>query len=388
MTKKDQLSEVRIRIVLTGGGTGGHIYPLISVHRALKSLTDKKLYTLETTYIGPDGFARQSFEKEGIKIIIIKAGKWRRYFSLLNIFDIFNLIIGFFQSLWHLWRIMPDLIFSKGGYGSLPVVLVAWIYRIPLFIHESDTIPGLSNRLAAKFATKIGIAFSKSLEYFPKEKTALVGNPIRKDYLLTSLNKEKARQYFGFASDKPLLLVLGGSQGSQRINDLILECLGELIKNNIQVLHQTGEANYREVMFESKVILDLLPKEYRDFYLAKGFLEEKEYALALTAADVVVARAGSGTIFELSIAKKPAILIPLPEAAGDHQKMNALEYANFGAGVVLEEKNILPHLFIDQILEIINDQEKLNRMSNRASLFFRGDAAQLIAQEIFQLLNL
>jgi len=259
-------------------------------------------------------------------MIKISAGKLRRYFSFLNLLTIFQLAIGFFQSLYHLWKFMPDLIFSKGGYGSLPVVLVGWLYHIPVFIHESDSVPGLSNKIAAGFAKRIGISFNKTFDYFPKDKTALVGNPIRLELFLNQ-KKEAARQHFGFLNDKPLVLVLGGSQGSQRINDLILEMLEELVKNDIQILHQAGQNNLREVSAEAKIILGNLPDIYSGYYQAKGFFEEKEYALALIASDLVIARAGSGTIFELSAAKKPAILIPLPEAAADHQRLNAYEYA-------------------------------------------------------------
>jgi len=245
----------------------------------------------------------------------------------------------------------------------------------------------LSNKIAAKFAKRIGISFNKTFEYFPAEKTALVGNPIRSDLFLEQ-NQGQARDHFGFLKDKPLVLILGGSQGSQRINDLIMEVLEELVRKDIQVLHQTGQANFRQVAAEGKIILESVPDIYANFYQARGFFNDQDYALALAASDLVVARSGSGTIFELSAAKKPAILIPLPESASDHQKLNAFEYSKAGAAIVLEEPNILPHLFAQQIIDLVYDEEKMNSLANRANLFFQEDSAEKIAKEIFDLLKI
>ena len=349
-------------------------------------MAQQRLLTVDALYLGADGFAQETLEKEGIKVKVISSGKMRRYFSILNFFDIFKLIFGLFQSLWLVWKFMPDVIFSKGGYGSVPVVIVGWIYHIPVFIHESDSVPGLSNRIAMKFAARIGVSFSKALEYFPTEKTASVGNPIRTD-LLYQANQEDGLKHFGFSHDKSTILILGGSQGSQRINDLILEILYDCIKNNIQILHQTGEKNFREVVAEAKIILGNLPSEYLNLYQAKSFFDEKEYALALAASDLVIARAGSGTIFELSAAKKPSILIPLPEAASDHQRENAFAYQKAGASIVFEEKNILPNMFLKEMLDLLKNKEKLNDLGNRANLFSQQNPAENIAQEIFKLLK-
>jgi UDP-N-acetylglucosamine--N-acetylmuramyl-(pentapeptide) pyrophosphoryl-undecaprenol N-acetylglucosamine transferase len=382
----EKIKEIKIKIILTGGGTGGHVYPLVSVFRSLKQMASQKLLTIDALYMGADGFAKEELEKEGIKVKVISSGKMRRYFSILNFFDIFKLIFGFFQSLWLVWKFMPDVIFSKGGYGSVPVVIVGWLYRIPVFIHESDSVPGLSNRIATKFAARIGASFPKALEYFPAEKTALVGNPIRTD-LLYQANKEEGLKHFGFSSEKNTILILGGSQGSQRINDLILEILYECIKNNIQILHQTGEKNFKEVIAEARIILGNLPQEYLNLYQARGFFDEKEYALALAAGDLVIARAGSGTIFELSAAKKPSILIPLPEAASDHQRENAFSFQKSGASVIFEEKNILPNMFLKEVVDLLKDREKLNDLGNRANLFSQQNPAENIAKEIFKLLK-
>lgn len=385
--KEVNIAEVKLRIILTGGGSGGHIYPLISVFRSIKKMAGSRLMSVDAAYFGPDGFGEDTFKEEGIKMVKIQSGKLRRYFSILNFFDVFKLIFGFFQSLYQIWKFMPDLIFSKGGFGSIPVVVVGRLYRIPIFIHESDTVPGLSNRFAAKFAKRIAVSFDKAFDYFPKDKTALTGNPIRTE-LIFNQNKELARKNLGFNQERPLLLVLGGSQGAQSINELILESLEGLMANGVQILHQTGKANFRQVAAEAKIILESIPGADLKFYQAKDFLNEKEYAQALAACDLVVARAGSGTIFEISAAKKPSILIPLPESAGDHQKVNAYEYAKVGAAQVLEEANILPNLFVEQVANLLSQPEKLNDLGNRANLFFQQDAPDKIAKEIFDYLKI
>ena len=387
-TQEINLRELKLKIVLAGGGTGGHIYPLIAVYRHLKRITDQKLVTLEATYLGPKIFDESVFTIEKIKIANISSGKWRNYFSLMNFVDIFKIIFGFFQSLWKLWKIMPDVIFSKGGYGALPVVYAGFLLGIPIIIHESDSVPGKSNKLAAPFAKKILLAFESSKNYFLPEKVAVVGNPIRDTILNNNVSAEKAKQYFKFLSDKPVVLFLGGSQGSQRINDLVLDCLEELIKNDVQVLHQTGPKNFKEIFLEAKVILEFLPELYQNFYQARDFFHEPEYLNALAAADLIVARAGSGVIFEIAASKKPAILIPLPEAAHNHQYLNAVEYARFGGAIVIEEKNATVNLLARNILDILDNPIKMNNMINGAKLFIKQDAAEIIAKEILNVLDL
>ncbi len=352
----------------------------------MKKLSSEKLLSLDTLYIGPKGFGDKEFKEKGIEVEYISAGKLRRYFSIMNFFDIFKFIFGIFQSAIRLWQFMPDIIFSKGGFGSLSVILVAWVYRIPVFIHESDSIPGLSNRIASNFSKRIAVSFKKALDYFPEKKTALTGNPVRSN-LFSPAPKEETKRKMGYNLEDPLLLILGGSQGAKKINDLILESLEELIRNKIQIFHQTGENNFREVIAEANIILDSIPPEYRGYYKAKGFLSAQEYADILNTADIVVARAGSGTIFDISFMKKPSILIPLPNSAGNHQRENAFEYQKANAAVVLEEKNILPNLLIDEILNILNIQGRKEELSENAGFFSQPNASEKISNEIFKILG-
>jgi UDP-N-acetylglucosamine:LPS N-acetylglucosamine transferase len=221
MPKEVNLKELKLKVALAGGGTGGHTYPLIAVYRALKKITDSRLVTLDAFYIGPNTFNEEIFTRENIKVVKIISGKWRNYFSPLNFIDVFKLIIGIIQSFFKLWSRMPDIVFSKGGYGALPVVIAAFFLGIPVVVHESDSVPGKSNKIAAGFAKKIALAFEKAKDYFPPEKIVVVGNPVRDTILHNNISQAQAKKYFNLLEDKPVVLFLGGSQGSQRINDLV-----------------------------------------------------------------------------------------------------------------------------------------------------------------------
>ncbi|MGB9848145.1 MAG: undecaprenyldiphospho-muramoylpentapeptide beta-N-acetylglucosaminyltransferase [Minisyncoccia bacterium] len=388
MPKEINLRELRLKVALAGGGTGGHTYPLIAVFRKLKKICEGHLVILDSFYIGPDTFNEEIFTKEGIKVVKITSGKWRAYFSPLNFIDIFKLIIGIFQAFFKLWKNMPDIIFSKGGYGALPTVIAGYFLGIPIVIHESDAVPGKSNKIAAAFARKVALAFETAKQYFLPEKTVVVGNPVRDSILHNNIPQEEGKKYFGFLPDKPLVLFLGGSQGSQRINDLVLDSIEMLLKNDVQILHQTGSKNYKEIFLESKLILEFLPEPYTKFYQVRDFLNEKDYLHALAAADLIVSRAGSGAIFEIAAAKKPSILIPLPEAAHNHQHLNAIEYARFNAAIILEEKNATPNLLVKKILDILNDSNQKALMINGAKLFIKKDAAEEISKIIFETLQI
>ncbi|MDO8664331.1 MAG: UDP-N-acetylglucosamine--N-acetylmuramyl-(pentapeptide) pyrophosphoryl-undecaprenol N-acetylglucosamine transferase [Candidatus Liptonbacteria bacterium] len=378
-----------IRIVLTGGGTGGHIYPLIAVVEKLERISVEKGLLMEIRYFGPSDIFRPALEDAGVKISIVFAGKIRRYFSFLNIIDIPKIAIGFIQALFKMYWFMPDVLFSKGGSGAFPVVLTAWFYRIPVIIHDSDAQPGLNNLFSAHFAKRIAVSFEKALSYFDPKKTACVGNPIRSFLLSDKPEQKAAKEKLGFDSEKPLVLFWGGSQGAKRINDLVITDLKDLI-NETQILHQTGITNFSEVQNLSKsVIPKTLPKEgdivtkEKVSYLPVPYLELTELKLALAAADLVVARAGSN-IFEIAAFSKPSILIPLPESANDHQRMNAYEFAKTGAAKVIEETNLLPGIFMNEIKNTLENKELLGRMSLASGNFFKPQAAEVLAEEILR----
>lgn len=372
-----------MRIALTGGGTGGHLFPILAVVQEIKNLTSANVFQIpfgegnnvEFMFIGPKTVGEEALAKEGIVHKIIMAGKLRRYASLQNIFDIFKIPLGILQSFWHLFWFMPNVVFGKGGYGSVPVVIVAWLFRIPIIIHESDSVPGLSNRICAFFSRRIAISFDESAKYFSKEKTALIGNPVRPS--LFGGDKETAKQLFGLSGTKPVLLILGGSQGAQAINDLIISSL-ILVSKRCEIIHQCGAANFEAV---KQTIGNRMPADYHLY----PFLDDEQMRQGMTVADLIIARAGAGTIAEISALSAPSILIPLPNAAADHQLKNATEFANFGATVIMEEMNLAPHLFQNQVFSLLDNPELLKKMGDNAKAFSRPDAAQRLAQEVLNL---
>lgn len=371
-----------MKILFTGGGTAGHLYPLIAIIREMKRIYPQK--NLEFFYLGPkDPFTLELLLKEGIKVKTILTGKIRRYFSFKNFIDIFKIPIGIFQAFWHIFFLSPDLIFGKGGYGSFPVVLAGWFLWVPIFLHESDVKPGLANRILSKFALEIFLSFPIEISgpYFPSKKIISLGNPIRREILTGS--KEKAKELFNLSGEKPLILILGGSQGAQRINDLILTILPDLLKS-FEVIHQTGERNFKQVEAESQVVVS---EELRKYYHPFPFLKEEELAQAYAASDLIISRGGAGSIFEIAAVGKPSILIPLPESAQNHQIKNSYTFAKFGACLVIEEANLTPHFFLERIKYLFSQPEKLEKMAKAAKKFSRPQSAKIIAEYLIAYLT-
>ncbi len=373
-----------MKILFTGGGTAGHIFPIIAVSREIKKINPREDF--QFFYVGPkDNFAKTLLFQEGIIVKTIFAGKIRRYLNFKsffqNIFDIlFKIPVGLFQALYYNFVISPDLIFSKGGYGSLSVVFSGWLMLTPVFLHESDVSPGLANRWLSKFSLEIFVSFPvEKTEYFSPKKMLSVGNPIRNEILKGE--KQKAKELFKL-EDRPVILVLGGSQGSQRINDILLIILPELLLN-FELIHQTGQKNFKGIEAEAKTVANAeLLKHYHPF----PFLNEEKLKQAFAASDLVVSRAGSGSIFEISALGKPSILIPLRESAQDHQVKNAYTYAKNGASLVIEEANLSPHFFLERLRYLFSSPTKLKEMEEQALAFSRPQAAKIIAEYIVEYL--
>jgi len=373
-----------MKILFTGGGTGGHIFPIIAVAREIRRILPKE--KLGFFYLGPkDEFGEILLSQEGIKVKNVLAGKIRRYWDFKSFFE--NLIditfktpIGILQAFFYLFFLAPDLIFSRGGFGSIPAVISGWLLGIPIFLHESDAVPGLANRFLARFALEIFVSFPKTL-YFPQDKMILVGNPIRREILEGS--KAEAKTLFKLSGEKPVILILGGSQGAQRINDKILEILPEILKD-FEILHQCGEKNFAEVRAEARVTIN---KDLEKYYHLFPFLKEEELKQAYAGCDLIVSRAGSGTIFEIAALGKPAILIPLPEAAQKHQLNNAYVYAERGAAVVLEEENFTAHFFMEKLKYLFSHPQELEKMASTAKEFSKPEAAKIIAGYVVEYLT-
>lgn len=364
------------------------MFPLVAVSRKINELTrSQNLGDPEIYYLGPGLFLESSLSREEMnfhyKIII--TGKWRRYFSFKNFIDFFKIGIGIIQALFEIWRVMPDVIFSKGGYGSFGVVIAGWIYRIPIILHDSDSIPGLTNRILARFATLIAVSFNEAAANFPKNKTYFTGEAIR-DAFFEPSNPETERSLLHLTSQKPTVLVLGGSQGAQKINDIILDILADLL-SMAEVIHQTGDENYLNVLNESKVALAGLSGEILASYHPVSFLVEPEYIAACHIADLIISRAGAGSIFEIAASRKASILIPITDSANNHQRKNAYIFGNDGRAEVIEESNLSPRLIMSVIGSILNNSEKKKNMEEKAKKFATPDAAKLIAQALLNLIS-
>ena len=374
-----------MKIVFTGGGTGGHTIPIVAVSRELRELAQEQKVNIKMYYLGPRDRFGILVPQEGIKVFPVMSGKIRRYITLIsileNLIDIFKIPLGIIEAYCLLFFIGPDIVFSKGGYGSIPAVVAAWSLRVPIFLHESDVSPGLANRIISRFSTKVFVSFPPSQEeYFPKDKMIFVGNPIRDDLLNGSV--EEAKKIFNLVGDKPVLLILGGSQGSKRINDKVLDGLTEFLKN-FELIHQCGINNFREVQKESGVVI---PDDLVQYYHPFPFLDEKQLSDAYKVSSFIVSRAGSGSTFEIAALGKPSILVPLPEAAQNHQVKNAYAYASSGAAYVIEENSLTPNFLIERIKYILSHPDEISKMSQAALKFAKPKAAHDIAERVMSFL--
>jgi len=369
-----------MKIVFTGGGTAGHLTPIIAIVREIKKIRPSK--DLGLFYVGPrDEYGLELLAKEGTKVKKILSGKMRRYFSIENFIDAFKIPIGILQAFFWLFILAPDFVFSKGGYGSFPAVFCARILHIPIFLHESDIAPGIASRIESKWAVEVFTSFENT-EYFSKQKMICVGNPIRKEIL--GGTKKEAKKMFNLMVDKPLILILGGSQGSQKINDIILEILSELLKD-FEIIHQTGKENFREVKAEVEVTIQ--EENLKSYYHPFSFLNEEELKNALGASDLIISRAGASAIFEIAAVEKPVILIPLPRSAQNHQLKNAYAFSGKEGIGVMEEENLKPHFFLERLRYLFSQLNLLKTMAINSKNFARVKAAKIIASYIIEYLK-
>lgn len=371
----------KIRIALCGGGTGGHIYPQIAVMQSIeRRIAD---FNMEFHYFGSRDAFTEDIIRRGAVFHRIATGKVRRYFSLLNIIDLPKIAWSFVEALWKVFWLMPDAVFSKGGPGSLPIVFSAWFYRIPVLIHESDAKPGLGNLLSAPFARKIAVGFDAAARYFNPNKVFVSGNPVRETvYKWRSLEQGSAKEKLGFNAEKPLLLVAGGSQGAQHLNETIVLSLREILPL-AQIFHQTGQNNFAEVEKLSKAALMEIPVEVekQSRYQFVPYMDDETDGTALRAADLIIGRAGAGSISEFAAFGKPAILVPLE----GHQKENAYAFSGAGAGRIIEDDNLNPEILTASVRGILGDANALTRMGQAATAFYKPDAADILAGELIKM---
>lgn len=369
-----------MKILFTGGGTGGHFYPIIAVAEEVNRIAhEEKLVSPELYYMGPSMYDERALFDNNILYRYASAGKIRRYFSILNFIDLFKTGFGVLKAFVTVFLIFPDVVFAKGGYASFPTLLAARILRIPVVLHESDTSPGKVSAWAGAFALRIALSYQEAAKYFPKEKVAWVGNPIRKT--IRGEVPEGAREFLKLEQTLPVILALGGSQGAQTLNDAILDALPKLVEK-YQVIHQTGERHFEMMSETAKVALGKSPLISR--YRPYPYLNALSLRMAAASADIVITRAGS-TLFEVAIWGIPAIVIPIPEDVSHDQLGNAYAYARAGAGIVMEEKNLTPSLLFFEIEKLANDKAELRKMSEAAKKLALPDAAEKIAREVISI---
>ncbi len=372
-----------MKILFAGGATGGHFYPIIAVAGAIReACIQRRVLAPQLYYMAPTPYNERALFDHDIQYISIPAGKIRRYFSFLNITDAFKTLSGCALAVIKLYSIYPDVVFGKGGYAAFPVLFAARFLRIPVIIHESDSRPGRVNRWAANFAKKIALSYTAAAPLFGQKnqgKIAYTGNPIRPEIAkpLTNGSHEALQLEQGV----PTLLILGGSQGAARINDVIIEALPELL-NRYQIVHQTGKANLPEIVSTSGIILKDHPYAFR--YHPQDYLNELSLRMAAGVADLIISRAGS-TIFEIAAWGVPSIIIPLPTSISHDQTANAFAYSRTGAATIIEEDNLRAHILTAEIDRIFMTATIKETMKQKALAFARLDSAATIAVAILDI---
>lgn len=368
-----------MRILFTGGGTGGHFYPIIAVaEKTNEVVSNRKILGAKLYFMSNAPYDKKALADNNITYIYSPAGKLRIYFSPKTILEVVKIGFGVLTATIKMFFIYPDVVFSKGGFGAFPALFAARILRIPVIIHESDSFPGRVSLWSAKFAQKIALSYQEASIYLKgyEDKVAWTGQPIRKEIMHPI--KDGAYEYLGLDNNLPTILILGGSLGAVAVNDAVLNILPQLLEK-YQVIHQIGKNNIEEVETRLKVVLNENPN--KDRYKPVAFLNPLAMKMSAGVADLVISRAGS-SIFEIATWGIPSIIIPIPEEISRDQKKNAFAYARAGACIVLEQNNITPTVFLNTIESIVDDESKKKELSAAAKRFARGDASQTIAEAI------
>ena len=360
------------RIIISGGGTGGHIFPAISIANALKALDPD----IDLLFVGAEG--RMEMEKvpaSGYRIIGLPVEGLRRKISLRNFAVLFKVFRSLMKASMIIKEFKPDVAVGVGGYASGPLLRRAGAMGIPTLIQEQNSYAGVTNRLLARRASKICVAYEGMDKYFDASKIIFTGNPVRKDISEMSVGRKEALDYFGFSDIKPVVLILGGSLGSATINNSVLSGLERFIEKGCQVIWQTGKYYYKSMAEKS------LGRINNDIKVL-DFIDRMENAYS--AADIIVSRAGAGTISELCLSARPVILVPSPNVAEDHQTKNAMALSEKGAAITISDKDAGEQL-VDMVLELIKDEEKRKLLGSNIAELAIGDSDERIANEIIKL---
>ncbi len=353
------------KIIITGGGTGGHVFPAIAIADAIKELNPDA----QILFIGAeDRFEMKAVPKAGYEIIGLPVRGLKRKLSFENLKTIFLLFKSISRTKKIFRSFKPCAVVGVGGYASAPALRVASLRRIPIILQEQNSFPGITNKVFAKYAYRICVAYEQAFKYFPEGRTVLTGNPVRHEVLNVKVTKDQALKEFGLSTDKKTLLITGGSLGARTLNQSVLEHLEKLSQANIQVIWQTGKYYYDEII--STV-------QEQDWLKIMPFIENM--VNAYIAADLVIARAGAITISELSVLGKPAIFVPSPNVAEDHQTKNAQALVEKKAALMIKDSQAREKL-IPLALKTLSNDELLQELSQNIKSFAKPDAARDIAK--------
>jgi UDP-N-acetylglucosamine--N-acetylmuramyl-(pentapeptide) pyrophosphoryl-undecaprenol N-acetylglucosamine transferase len=360
-----------MKILVSGGGSGGHIYPALAVATLLK-----KQYAAKILYLGSD---------DGLENELAPAGKLRRYVSWQTFTGVARLPLGMAQAVGIVRRFAPDVIFTSGGYVAVPAGLAARINNIPLLMHQQDVPPNLSNRLIAPLATCISVAFADSLSYFPAHKTLQLGNPVRQEILdISTVSVEQARHQLGFDPELPLLLVTGGSQGARHLNQEVCRALPDLLPQ-CQVLQISGKQLFAETHELAEQTMANLDTDIRQRYKLVAYMSA-EMPAALQAATIVLCRSGAATLSELAVLGKPSILVPLPPAIGSSpQEANAAMFSRQNAAEVIRDEDLKREILLDRVISTIASNARLQSMAEATATFAKPEATQAIVATVVKM---
>ncbi len=364
----------KIKVIISGGGTGGHIFPAIAIANALKN----KVEDCEILFIGAKG--RMEMEKvpaAGYQIEGLWISGFQRNLSAKNLSFPFKVIVSLMKAKKIIKYFNPDVVIGVGGYASGPTLKVATRKGIPTLIQEQNSFPGITNRLLAKSANKICVAYDGMDKYFPFSKIILTGNPVRQEVIDLKGKKDKAFEYFNLLPANKVLLVIGGSQGAKSINEAIHKNLDLIIKNNIRLIWQTGK-----YYFSTANEIITTDSSYEKNIRVVEFISRMDYAYAI--ADVVISRAGAIAIAELCAVKKPSVLVPLPTAAEDHQTKNAMALVNKNAALLVKDNEANEKL-AKTAIDLINNEDKKTQFIENMGRFEVKNSAEIIADEIIDL---
>lgn len=371
-----------MKIALTGGATGGHFYPLIAVVEGIEDIcSEKRLIEPEYFYFGPEPFDPSVLPEHDIEYIPTGGGRIRKDGKIVAS-GMWGTAIAIIRTFPKLFKIYPDVVFSTGSYAAFPTLFAARLLKIPVVIYDADAKPGTVSTWASKFARWIAVAHPDAAAGFPpqtRDRIARTGHPIRKE--VENFSREGGHEFLKLDPRIQTIFIMGGSQGATAINEVVLDALPTLLRS-YNIVHQTGAANLEEVKGIASVALHGSPfaERYRTFGLLNAL------ALKMTAgvASLVIARAGSGTIFEISAWGIPAILVPIPRDVSHDQTENAFSYARAGACIVIEQHNLTPHVLLAEVTRLMDDQELRNRMSEAARAYSRTQAGRKIAEIILE----